>query len=107
MEKIPGIALSTKWAEMQLADRYKIIKQIVEMEKELVGFKFPAYGSLFMRDSVPYGYRHCPLPPELDPAGLFCIGPSCSGSDRLPQPVAHVGPCELCLPLIELQCLTT
>lgn len=49
MEKMPGIALSTKWAETQLADRYKIIQQVVEMEKELVRFKFSAYGSLFMR----------------------------------------------------------
>lgn len=107
MENMRGIAMSTKWAEMQLADRYKIIKQVFEMEKELVRFKFSAYGSLYMRDCVPHGYRHCPLPPDLDPAG-FCIGPSCSvsvwGDDfiHVPQSVAHAGPCELCHPLIEI-----
>lgn len=107
MVKMPGIAVSERWETMNLADRFKIIKQIVEMEKEHVGLKFPAYGSLFMRDSVPHEYRHYPLPPALDLAGLFCIGPSYSYSVwdgdfiRMSQPVPNVGPCESsCIPSV-------
>ncbi|EPS30223.1 hypothetical protein PDE_05173 [Penicillium oxalicum 114-2] len=51
----------------------KIIDQVTEIEKELGNISFPAYGSLFLRDSLPAKCRQYPLPPELDPEGLFCI----------------------------------
>ncbi|KAJ5542923.1 hypothetical protein N7535_005345 [Penicillium sp. DV-2018c] len=77
MEKIRGVALSETWEAMNTLERYKIIDQVVQIEKELGNISFPAYGSLFLRDSLPATYRQYPLPPELDPEGLFCIGPSC------------------------------
>ncbi|KAE8357814.1 kinase-like domain-containing protein [Aspergillus caelatus] len=77
MEKIKGIALSEIWEAMNTLERYKIIDQIVQIEKELAHISFPAYGSLFLRESLPATYRQYPLPPNLDPEGLFCIGPSC------------------------------
>ncbi|RAL05584.1 phosphotransferase family protein [Aspergillus ibericus CBS 121593] len=80
MEKVPGIALSERWEAMNMLQRYKIIDRIIEVEKELEELKFPAYGSLYLRQSVPDGYCHYPLPPQLDPTGLFCVGPSCNRS---------------------------
>ncbi|KAJ5573480.1 uncharacterized protein N7459_007907, partial [Penicillium hispanicum] len=77
MEKVKGVALSETWEGLNTLERYKIIDQVVQMEKELGNISFPAYGSLFLRDSLPATYRQYPLPPELDPEGLFCIGPSC------------------------------
>ncbi|PYI22810.1 hypothetical protein BO99DRAFT_440251 [Aspergillus violaceofuscus CBS 115571] len=77
MERIRGIALSETWEAMDTLERYKIIDQVVQVEKELANISFPAYGSLFLRDSLPATCRQYPLPPELDPEELFCIGPSC------------------------------
>ncbi|KAK2763292.1 hypothetical protein FQN54_009928 [Arachnomyces sp. PD_36] len=80
MEKIPGIALAERWEAMSTLDRYKVIDRIIGMEKELEELKFPAYGSLFLRDSIPQKDRYYPLSPDLDPTGLFCVGPSCDRS---------------------------
>ncbi|RHZ50892.1 hypothetical protein CDV55_101187 [Aspergillus turcosus] len=98
MEKIPGVALAERWETMKTLERYKVIDQIVEMEKELASLQFPAYGSLFLRESVPSEYRHYALPPALDSAKLFCVGPSCDRSmwykcfaDES-KPVQDVGP---------------
>lgn len=104
MEKIPGVALAERWETMKTLERYKVIDQIVEMEKELASLQLPAYGSLFLRESVPSEYRHYTLPLALDPAKLFCVGPSCDRSmwykcfaDES-KPVQDVGPCEFRFP---------
>ncbi|KZF22374.1 hypothetical protein L228DRAFT_261549 [Xylona heveae TC161] len=76
MEKIPGVALAEVWETMSTPEHYKIIDRIVEMERDLISFDFSAYGSLFLRDSVPTKFEGIPLPETLDPAKLFCIGPS-------------------------------
>lgn len=77
MEKVRGVALSDTWEAMNTLEHYKIIDQVVQMDKELSNISFPAYGSLYLRDSLPATCRQYPLPPELDPEGPFCIGPSC------------------------------
>jgi hypothetical protein len=101
MEKVPGVALAEEWEAMGTMGRYKIIDQIVEIERELGSLEFPAYGSIFLQDSAPCDeLRRCPLPAALDPAGLFCIGPSCTRSlwregSRISDPMAYAGPCKL------------
>lgn len=101
MEKIRGVPLFETWESMGTLDRYKIIDQVVQMEQELANVSFPAYGNLFLRDSLPATYQQYPLSPELDPEGLFCIGPSCSRKwwhdfpvDRSQPSSIDVGPCE-------------
>jgi hypothetical protein len=101
MEKIGGVALSEAWETMNTLEGYKIIDQVVQIEKELANMTFPVYGSLFLRDSLPATFRQYPLPPKLDPEGLFCIGPSCKrtwwhgNSVDISQPVSKdEGPCE-------------
>lgn len=101
MEKIQGVALSETWEAMNNLERYRIIDQIVQVEKELANISFPAYGGLFLRESLPATYRQFSLPPQLDPEGLFCIGPSCKRTwwhddfvDKCHPVVKDVGPCE-------------
>jgi hypothetical protein len=101
MEKVQGVSLSEKWEEMTTLERYKVIDQVVQIEKELASISLPAYGSLFLRDSLPATFRQCPLPLELDPEELYCIGPSCKRTwwegnfNDLSGPVPKdVGPCE-------------
>lgn len=98
MEKIRGVALADRWETMSSLERYKVVDRIVAMEKELSSINFPAYGCLYLRDSVPHDCHHLPLPPNLDPAGHFRVGPSCSrtilhGSlKNMSEP--DVGPCK-------------
>ncbi|OGM47467.1 hypothetical protein ABOM_002621 [Aspergillus bombycis] len=80
MEKFPGVALGRKWDGMNMPERYEIISQIIRMETELRKMVLPAYGSLYLRDSLrslPRDFQYHPLPADLDPDGLFCVGPSC------------------------------
>lgn len=77
MEKVKGVALAEKWEGLTRLERYKVIDQVREMEKELAGLSFPAYGSLCLRGSLP-GTKECLLPSEIDPDGRFCIGPGCT-----------------------------
>jgi hypothetical protein len=78
MEKVRGIALAKRWGTMNALERYKVIDGIVKMETELESLKLPAYGSLFLRGSLPSEYSRYTLPSDLDPTGVFCVGPSCS-----------------------------
>ncbi|KAL5335982.1 hypothetical protein BJX70DRAFT_390279 [Aspergillus crustosus] len=77
MEKIPGVHLVEKWPTLNALQRYKIIGQVVQLEKELANIVLPAYGCLYLRESLPAVIRQHPLPSDLDPNELFCIGPSC------------------------------
>jgi hypothetical protein len=103
MEKIAGVPLAERWETMKILERYKAIDRIVEMEKELGSLQFPAYGSLFLRESVPSEYHRYTLPPALDPAELFCVGPSCDRSmwhryfANESKAAQDVGPCEHCV----------
>lgn len=94
MEKIRGIALAERWGTMNTLERYKVIDGIVKMETELESLKLPAYGSLFLRDSLPSDYSRHTLPSDLDPTGAFCVGPLCNRAvyhKLCSQP--DVGPC--------------
>lgn len=77
MEKAAGCRLSKKWDEMELEIKFKFIMNLCELEAELAGGAFPAYGSLYLKESLNNGEKYEPLAPEIDPDGRFCIGPSC------------------------------
>lgn len=78
MEKISGVPLAEIRETMSPLERYKVIDQIVDMEKELESLEFPAYGSIYLRDKGFDEFQSCPLPSVRDPAELFCVGPSCN-----------------------------
>ncbi|OAL75077.1 hypothetical protein A7D00_0675 [Trichophyton violaceum] len=50
---------------------------ILEKAKGVQLTKFPAYGNLYFRHSIP-NLPHVPLDKELDPSSQYCIGPAAS-----------------------------
>lgn len=77
MEKAAGCRLSKKWNELDLLIKFKFVQNLCKLEAELAGIPFPAYGSLYLKESLDDGEKYEPLAPEIDPDGRFCIGPSC------------------------------
>ena len=67
LEKVNGVSVSERWDCISDLDRYKIIQLIVEVEKVLACLRFPAYGSLYLRDSPPCEYSRCLTDYSLDP----------------------------------------
>lgn len=97
MEKVSGMPLAERWETMSPLERYQVIDQIVDMEKELESLEFPAYGSIYLQDEVQNGLQSYPLPSVHDPAQLFCIGPSCnrgSWHGDAGTSIRYAGPCE-------------
>jgi hypothetical protein len=80
MEKVAGVPLSEKWRCISNLQRYKLIERVVDVEKELARIRFPAYGSLYLRDSLGKDSPRCLLNSSLDPSESFCIGPLCERS---------------------------
>lgn len=75
----------------------KLIDGTMKMETELEGLKLPAYGSLFLQNSLPSEYSRYTFPSDLDPTGVFCVGPSCSRAACHKTSIQlDVGPCEFC-----------
>ncbi|GAQ35663.1 hypothetical protein AtubIFM54640_007903 [Aspergillus tubingensis] len=76
MEKTRGVPLAEKWNTLNTMQRYRLIDKILEMETALQRLQFPAYGGLFLRETLPSSYPRYPLSSGLDPNNQFCIGPS-------------------------------
>lgn len=70
MERAPGTQLINKWDKMAEIRQFKLIQSLAE----LTWLQFPAYGSLYLRESLPDGV---PLDRDIDPSQQFCIGQSC------------------------------
>ncbi|KKK25702.1 hypothetical protein ARAM_006634 [Aspergillus rambellii] len=66
---------------MNTLEHYKVIDQIVEVEKELESLQFPAYGSLFLRecvclkDTVIMHYPQVWILPDCSASGHLIIDP--------------------------------
>ncbi|KAF1840696.1 uncharacterized protein K460DRAFT_294934 [Cucurbitaria berberidis CBS 394.84] len=80
MEKAVGCQLVKKWGEMEDLSHFEFIKNLCKVEADLAAIAFPANGSLYLRESMGAGDKYKPLAPEMDPCGLFCVGPSCEKS---------------------------
>ncbi|RAK84907.1 phosphotransferase family protein [Aspergillus costaricaensis CBS 115574] len=76
MEKTRGVPLAEKWSTLNTLQRYRLIDKILEMEKALQRVQLPAYGGLFLQETLPSSYPRYPLSSGLDPNKQFCIGPS-------------------------------
>jgi len=77
MEKAPGIQLFKVWVDIAEADRLNLIKSLTQLENQFSAIRFPAYGSLYFRQSISKASERILLDPSVDPAGLFCVGPAC------------------------------
>ncbi|KAL8948289.1 MAG: hypothetical protein Q9222_005510 [Ikaeria aurantiellina] len=78
MEKASGVQLFEIWNDITALDRLNLIKKLTQVEHQLARLQFPAYGSLYLRQSITQSSRRIELDSSLDPAGLFCVGPFCS-----------------------------
>lgn len=95
MEKAAGTQLVKKWHEMKDQSHFLLIKNLCALEAELASVRFPAHGSLYLRESMSERDAHIPLDSEIDPDGQFCVGPSCERSWQLPDiQGVETGPCE-------------
>lgn len=47
MEKVPGVQLDKVWLNMDIKDRFEIVKAISGYQKALVSTSFAQYGSLY------------------------------------------------------------
>jgi hypothetical protein len=100
MEKAPGIQLYKVWAEMSDWDQLCVVKHLTKLEGEITEIRFPASGSLYLRESMSENDKYVALDHEVDPSGRFCIGPSCERgwhpSGKIASVRSHLnrGPCE-------------
>ncbi|OJJ45089.1 hypothetical protein ASPZODRAFT_676262 [Penicilliopsis zonata CBS 506.65] len=78
LEKSHGTQLTALWDDLKEQDRVQLIRAFARLESQLTGIKFPAYGSLFMRDRL--------APPLHEPGRTidvderYCLGPMYHGS---------------------------
>lgn len=98
MEHVHGIQLQQTWPHMSGDEKVKCIDAIYRKLKDVAGIEFPAYGSLYFRNSLPGSFLTIPIQDK------FCIGPHCSTrywncengrSER--QRASNHGPCEYSL----------
>jgi hypothetical protein len=80
MEKAIGSQLVKKWGKMKDLSHFEFIYNLCKVEADLAAISFPAYGSLYLRESMGADDKYIPIAPEVDPSGQSCIGPSCERS---------------------------
>ncbi|KAL4953784.1 kinase-like domain-containing protein [Aspergillus filifer] len=72
MEHMDGKPLSESWYTMTSDQQQRIMKQIVELETQMMSLKFPASGSIYYLDDI-FQDRNIPLRDIGD--RKFCVGP--------------------------------
>ncbi|KAH8726803.1 kinase-like domain-containing protein [Phaeosphaeriaceae sp. PMI808] len=78
MEKAGGTQLFQVWSDMDGLARLSVIKQLVDIEREMGSIHFPAFGHLYHTDAIEKKMSYIQLDSSIDPSGTFCIGPSCN-----------------------------
>jgi hypothetical protein len=78
LQKIDGMPLRDQWFSMDTKTRVKIMKQIVEVEKQFMSIRFPANGSLYYRRDISCSQRAIPTSqdPDLSSPDQIVIGPT-------------------------------
>lgn len=75
MEKLDGIPLSSWWFTMDTKTRVKVMRQIVDLEKQFLNISLPASGSLYYgRDLVESGHTTVKVPSSLP--DQIVVGPT-------------------------------
>ncbi|KAI0327983.1 protein kinase subdomain-containing protein PKL/CAK/Fmp29 [Cubamyces sp. BRFM 1775] len=81
MEYVAGTKLTDIWMELEEAGIASIVRQMVELETQIMSIPFPAGGSLYYADDLqkaPRGTMGIPIPLDGE---RFCVGPD----TRLPM----------------------
>lgn len=89
MEKASGKQLFQVWGEMNQLQQFSLIKSLVQLESQLAAMQFPAYGSLYLWDSVSQLDSVVPIDDK------YCLGPMYNAS-WFPQlgTELYAGPCK-------------
>lgn len=101
MEKACGVQLFKKWGDMSEKQQIRFMRDLTRLEGELAAIRFPANGSLYLRESIADDDTNIPLDSDMDPRELFCIGPSCERGWFVQSETTSFrsrfnrGPCEL------------
>jgi hypothetical protein len=77
MEKAGGVPLFQRWDKMTQLSKLELIRGLTKLENQLASIRFPAYGSLYLRDSCPDLDRYHALDAAEVSSGSYCVGPSC------------------------------
>jgi len=100
MEKAAGVQLFKVWDEMNDWDQFCAVKELARLEGGMTGIRFPASGSLYLRESMADDDAYVTLDRAVDPSGDFCIGPSCERGWYPPNSTSSLrarsnrGPCK-------------
>ncbi|KAK2734458.1 hypothetical protein FQN57_001693 [Myotisia sp. PD_48] len=84
-EKAAGKQLFDVWGEMNEPTKFKLIRNLCQLEAELAKIKLPAFGNLYFRGRNPGSAQA--LDASIDPESKFCVGP---GFDEM-WPGAYFG----------------
>ena len=77
MERVKGRQLSEVWGAMSEAQRFDLVKSLVEIEQKLVNVKFPLHGSLYYKSTCYHGGNTVdPIEPAKKVTSDFVIGPT-------------------------------
>lgn len=77
MERVKGRQLSDVWDTMSEAQRFGLVKSLVEIERRLASTIFAGYGSLYHKDAIPSSTSMTSLV-EMDQEATreFVLGPT-------------------------------
>ncbi|RAK89144.1 phosphotransferase enzyme family protein [Aspergillus costaricaensis CBS 115574] len=77
MEKAQGQQLSEVWYNMSEAQRFRLVRNLVHIERGLMEAKFTLHGSLYYRDTFPQGRSIAALPGlDTDIRSKYVFGPT-------------------------------
>lgn len=98
MEKAQGQQLSEVWYNMSEAQRFRLVRNLVHIERRLMEAKFTLHGSLYYRDTFPQGKSIAALPGiDADIRSKYVFGPTTHRSfweDEVENLDIDRGPCE-------------
>jgi hypothetical protein len=102
MENAEGTQLFKVWGGMNDSIRLCLIERLTKLENQLASIEFPAYGGLYLRDSISDDVKAQHLNATIDPSASYCIGPLCEQSWLLNPNMKtsggelDIGPCKCC-----------
>jgi Phosphotransferase enzyme family len=74
MEKLEGTTLGDIWFSLNFKERYRIVEQIVQLERKLFSLQLPASGSIYFPNDLTEHERSQSVPFQIQ-GREFCIGP--------------------------------
>lgn len=97
MERVKGRQLSDGWDTMSEAQRFGLVKSLVEIERRLASTTFAGYASLYQKDTIPSSKSMAALV-EVDQGATreFVLGPTTERSfweDEKRELEIDRGPC--------------